>query len=192
MDRDLARAVEKSTKYGQYLTQAEYYAMMKYASITGEDGNAARNALASIKYLNDEPIKYVWSRDKYAEDRYAPLGTQQVDRGGCYITSACLAALRENFDDNCYELSVLRKFRDTWLKEHYPEEIRMYYEQAPRVVDAIDAREDHMEIYRSIYNRMVIPSVRALEQNAPETAHRLYRDYYCMLEELYGKEGGNI
>lgn len=189
MDRELSRAVEKSTKYGQYLTQSEYYTMMKYASINGPDGNAARDALASCRYLNDEPLKYVTYRDRYAEDRYAPLGQQRVDIGGSYITSACLAALRQNFDDACYELKTLRHFRDTWLKQNYPHEIRQYYRQAPLVVKAIDRLGNHMDIYRMIYGNMVMPSVRAIENNDPEKAHEIYRRCYLELERTYLNKG---
>lgn len=189
MDRELSRAVEKSTKYGQYLTQSEYYAMMKYITITGPDGNAARDALASCRYLNDEPLKYVTYRDRYTEDRYVSLGQQRVDTGGCYITSACLAALRQDFDDGCYELSTLRHFRDTWLRQNYPHEIRQYYAQAPCVVRAIDRLPDHNGIYRMIYEKMVMPSVKAIENNDPELAHSIYRGCYLELEKKYLSKG---
>lgn len=188
MDRELYSAIEKSSRYGQYLTQSEYYTLLKYASITGPDGQAACDALASIKYLKDEPLRYVWSRDRYAEDRYAALGRQKVDTGGCYITSACMAALNEEFDDHCYELTTLRHYRDTWLKEHYPRDIALYYEKAPALVRMIDRRSDHTDIYKHIYSEMVMPSVRAIEANDYETARTIYRNQYLALEEQYGKE----
>ena len=33
----------------------------------------------------------------------------------CYLTTACMKYFKENFDDNCYELTVLRWFRDNFV-----------------------------------------------------------------------------
>ena len=39
----------------------------------------------------------------------------------CYLTTACMKHFQENFDDDCYELRVLRWFRDNFVS---PEEDR--------------------------------------------------------------------
>ena len=39
---------------------------------------------------------------------------------------------KENFDDNCYELTVLRWFRDNFVSK---EDIKHYYEVAPIIVE---------------------------------------------------------
>ena len=43
----------------------------------------------------------------------------------CYLTTACMKYFQENFDDNCYELTVLRWFRDNFVSK---EDIEHYYE----------------------------------------------------------------
>lgn len=191
MDRELERAVYKASRYGEYLNQSEYYTLLKWAKISGPDGRAAQDALASAKDLNYEPFKYIWNRDKYTEDSYGALGSSRVTSGGCYITTACLAALKEDFDDKCYELETLRHYRDTWLRENHPDEIKIYYERAPKLVEAINTRTDHMEIYRNIYRELVIPSIHAIESNDMELAETIYRTEYLKLEEEYGEETEN-
>lgn len=49
----------------------------------------------------------------------------------CYLTSACMKYFQEKFDDNCYELTILRWFRDNFVSK---EDIEHYYEVAPIIV----------------------------------------------------------
>jgi len=46
---------------------------------------------------------------------------------------------QENFDDNCYELTVLRWFRDNYVLS---EDIEHYYDVAPVIVEAIDQEKN--------------------------------------------------
>ena len=50
----------------------------------------------------------------------------------CYLTTACMRHNNENFDDNCYELKVLRWFRDNFVSK---EDIEHYYKMAPYIVE---------------------------------------------------------
>ena len=65
----------------------------------------------------------------------------------CYLTSACMKYFQENFDDNCYELTVLRWFRDNFVSK---EDVIHYYEVAPIVVEKINASSDSKKIYTCI------------------------------------------
>ena len=55
---------------------------------------------------------------------------------------------QENFDDNCYELTVLRWFRDNFVSK---EDIKHYYEIAPVIVEAINQEEKNDIIYDYIF-----------------------------------------
>jgi hypothetical protein len=59
--------------------------------------------------------------------------------GGCYLTTACVNAM--GFSDNCFELTVLRNYRDSILLKtpHGKKAIREYYIIAPQIVSAINA-----------------------------------------------------
>ncbi|GHU54664.1 hypothetical protein FACS1894132_09650 [Clostridia bacterium] len=61
-------------------------------------------------------------------------------KSGCYITTAVCTSLEK--PDDCYELTLLRNFRDTFLKNQPDGEtlIKPYYEDAPRIVDKINKK----------------------------------------------------
>ena len=74
--------------------------------------------------------------------------------GGCFLTSACCNY--KGLPDDCEELRVMREFRDTQLKKTTVgrELIQMYYRIAPQIVEKIDAKDNHSEIYRQIYEQI--------------------------------------
>ena len=76
-------------------------------------------------------------------------------KGGCFLTTACCAY--KGLKDDCEELETLRAFRDGYLarQEYGPELTRMYYEDAPAIVDWIESRPDRDALLESIYARIV-------------------------------------
>ena len=82
----------------------------------------------------------------------------EEDSGGssgvCFLTTACCQY--KGLPDDCAELQALRRFRDGYVKrQSYGEElISAYYEDAPGLVKAIDARTDRAEIYEGIFTRI--------------------------------------
>ena len=70
----------------------------------------------------------------------------------CYLTSACMSHYLTNFDDNCYELTVLRWFRDNFVSK---EDIKHYYKTAPMIVEAIEQEQNKDIIYHisHLYNQ---------------------------------------
>ena len=62
----------------------------------------------------------------------------------CYLTTACMRHLQDEFDDNCYELTILRWFRDSFVSK---EDIEHYYEVAPIIVETINKEEQSGIIY---------------------------------------------
>lgn len=111
---------------------------------------------------------------------YKDEGSSSSD--GCYLTSACVEAM--GLPDDCYELTVLRGFRDSYLKSipGGKEEICEYYHVAPAIVAAIDRKNDRLDILRRIYQNMVLPCVRMIEEKQFEQAHALYREQTVRLK----------
>ena len=103
----------------------------------------------------------------------------------CFLTSACIKA--RGLPDDCEELTVLRRYRDGYLKNrpNGPEEIRRYYAIAPAVVSRIDQKENAGEIWNRVYEEMVLPCVRLIQEGKNEAAYRLYRSYTEALERAY-------
>lgn len=105
--------------------------------------------------------------------------------GGCYLTSACMFA--KGLPDNCYELETLRHYRDTWLmaSEEGRNIVRQYYEIAPKIVSAINDSENSREVYELLYDKMVMPCVRLIEEKKYIETMELYRDMTLKLEKRY-------
>ena len=85
---------------------------------------------------------------------------KSTNSGSYYLTTACMKHYLNDFGDNCYELSVLRWFRDNFVSL---ENIKHYYNTAPYIVEGIE-REDNKDIvYDYIYDNVVDYCVTAIE-----------------------------
>ena len=77
----------------------------------------------------------------------------------------------------------MRRYRDNYLKST-PEgqaAVREYYDIAPGIVAAVNARRSAKEIWERVYEELVLPCVRLIEEARNEEAFRLYRDYTLAL-----------
>lgn len=107
------------------------------------------------------------------------------DSSGCFLTSACVEA--KGLPDDCSELSVLRHFRDSYLAgiEEGKAEICEYYHVAPTIVSNIRKLPDSLKIFEKIYEELVLPCVKMINEGRNEDAHTLYRAYTFLLKEQY-------
>lgn len=106
------------------------------------------------------------------------LGNSKVgDGSSCFLTSACVDALGK--PDDCYELTTLRRFRDEWLANQAggKKDIARYYSFAPSVVAQMDKQPNRIQLYTAIYNELVMPCVKLIEEGRMNEAWDLYRSY---------------
>ena len=68
--------------------------------------------------------------------------------GGCFITTAVCEF--ENLPDDCETLTILRGFRDGYVKKHYPELIASYYQIAPKLVAQLERKKAKEGIYEAL------------------------------------------
>lgn len=103
----------------------------------------------------------------------------------CYLTTACVR--EQGKSDQCEELQVLRQFRDQYLRRLPEGEslVQAYYQHAPSIVQAINARPDHAEIYRRLYRDMIRPAVELIHKGRHAEAERCYRNYTEQLYRFY-------
>ena len=92
--------------------------------------------------------------------------------------------MKETFDDNCEELTLLRWFRDNFVDR---EDIEHYYITAPIIVSAINNNEYCNEIYESIYYRVIKECVEAINRGDFDFAYQRYKESILELEELYAR-----
>ena len=102
----------------------------------------------------------------------------------CYLTSACMRYFQEKFNDNCYELKVLRWFRDNFVSK---EDIKHYYEVAPIIVENINKEVKSNIIYDYIYENVIDYCVLQIEQGNYDKAYKRYKNSVLSLEQQFAK-----
>lgn len=103
----------------------------------------------------------------------------------CYITTAVCESFGK--PDDCYELSLLRDYRDTYLAG-LPEGgalIQEYYDVAPSIVKHINQTEEPRAVYRSIWERYLAPCISMIEDGQMEECRDLYEEMVHDLKDKY-------
>lgn len=104
---------------------------------------------------------------------------------GCYITTATCEEYGK--PDDCYELTMFRSFRDTWLQKQPDgkELINRYYATAPAIVELINQQPDRQEIYRHLKDAYLSKCLKYIENGENMKCKELYVE---MMEFLYGEQ----
>ncbi len=106
---------------------------------------------------------------------------KQHRKGGCFITTACVEA--RGLPDDCLELTTLRNFRDGYIGG-LPDGgslVDDYYDVAPRIVAAVERREDAHDLFCRIYEDDIVPTVNLVLAGDSE---RALSHYKSMVERL--------
>ena len=114
-------------------------------------------------------------------------GSSGRSRGCCFITTACTQA--RGLPDNCEELETLRAFRDDYIipMEMGPELIQVYYRNSPKIVAAIDARQDVAEIYDRLY-AVIQQCVRQIQRGDHQAAFKTYVNMVIQIRDRFTPE----
>lgn len=111
-------------------------------------------------------------------------GEKTTTDGKCFLTTACMKHFQDTFDDSCYELTVLRWFRDNFVSK---EDIEHYYKTAPIIVEAIENTPDNDALYKYIYEKVVVVCVDAIKQTNYKFAYNRYKNSILTLEEEFAR-----
>ena len=140
----------------------------------------------SSKLLTDKLIE-AW-KEAFPKSALQATSFEEIEQGFrkkfCYITSAVCETFGK--PDDCYELTLLRNYRDTYLAAlpGGKEQIREYYDVAPSVVKHISQREDAHEIYRGIWEEYLAPCIGMIENGQNEACREKYEE---MVQTLRGQ-----
>lgn len=107
------------------------------------------------------------------------------ENAGCFITTATCKS--RNLPDDCKELTTLRMFRDSYMRENCEreEEVREYYRIAPIICSNIEKKDENERIYNNIYENWIKPSVEAIDKGQYHEAYELYKKMVLILKEQY-------
>ena len=133
----------------------------------------------------NEDTYYKYCRNYDYDDCPIYKGKLPSDSGNCYLSTACIEAM--NLPDDCYELNLLRQFRDNYVlaTEEGKKDIAHYYAVAPVIVSKIKLARDSQETLSRIYSTLIIPCVNLIEAGKLSEAYTLYKEFSTELEKEY-------
>lgn len=147
--------------------------------------------------LNDErEIEHIFSTDyqyycEYRNEYVDPDSScagftslpplEKPDDNWCFLTTACVKYFEK--EDDCYELTTLRYYRDNFLKNTTEGQklIDEYYSVAPKIVKKINESGKAKEYYSYIY-RVVEDCVKFIEKKEYENAKNEYLEMFYKLK----------
>ena len=105
----------------------------------------------------------------------------------CFITTAVCDYFGKL--DDCKELTILRNYRDTWLRNQPDgqEVIAEYYNKAPLLVSLLKASEHYEDYCELLWTRYIQPCLRLIENGAYEECKKLYHKMVDFLEAKLSK-----
>lgn len=178
MDKDGREYIEQNGKryyqnmWGQWEAEKDFFGNDKVET------DIFGNPKIETDIFGNQKIETDWLGNPYVEP-------EKTDDSGCYLTTACLRAKKDKFDDNCSELTILRKFRDSYVKEKHLKDIEEYYCTAPKIVKAISSIADSDLLYNKMYSELVLGTIDLIEKKQYEKAYNLYKSYGKKLMQRY-------
>lgn len=117
-----------------------------------------------------------------------PTPVPNKNKGGsfCFLTTAVCEYY--NRPDNCFELAILRNYRDNWLKKQPdgPFLIEEYYKTAPLIVSRLTASENYPEYCRRLWNQYISPCLNLILENKNEECKKLYSEMFFYMKSEFG------
>lgn len=176
-DLNTRRGRKKEELQMDYNLSMVVYVFPALLETNEKSGQAWIDALAAVwkKHFPKTDLKSATAKEINAGFRYR----------FCYITTAVCE--NRHKPDDCYELSLLRSFRDDYLLQSAEGEamVHEYYDVAPSIVKHIGKRTDADRIYEGIWQQYLSPCIRLIESGQNEECTELYRHMVYELKDLY-------
>lgn len=106
---------------------------------------------------------------------------------GCYLTTACTEY--RGLPDNCEELTILRSFRDSYLKgtEEGARMVQEYYRFAPDLAEKIKRCPDRDQIFADLYET-IVKCVSLIKAGKFDETVQLYSQTALALKKQFCEE----
>lgn len=103
----------------------------------------------------------------------------------CFITTAVCD--RQCKPDDCYELTTLRAYRDTYMMQSDEGKalVEEYYSIAPGILKVIDMHKEAEDIYDNIYQEYLMPCIHLIEEGDHKACRTLYEEMVRNLQKKY-------
>jgi hypothetical protein len=145
-------------------------------------GASPKSRYYPILEAEGEPItdgKSAWGTHTMAQRR------RLHRRHACYVTAACLEALGLADANECYEVCLLRLFRNEYVAKlaDGPQVISDYRRKSPRILRAIEGLEDPREAYLCIHERWLVRGLGFVANGRWDEAYTVFREMHRALED---------
>ena len=109
------------------------------------------------------------------------IGWWKDTSSGCFISTLIISNISQS--DDCAELQLLRRYRDEYVASlpNGTNLISKYYQEAPRIVDAISMKDNIGFVLADYYRRYLSRCIKMLENGRNAEALKIY---VSMMEEL--------
>ena len=174
--------IGKKIDYGMTTPHLEYDTVINQIGFWCLEWGARRGTQFS-KFL-DALGEDAFERRQNRNPVTGPLPDPELQARCCYITTACTEVM--GLSDDCEALMTLRGFRDGWLRDQDGGEglIQRYYDEAPKIVKAIQAKDDAPVILKSIFREKIEPAVGLIQSGRHQDAFELYVSVIRELEDM--------
>ncbi|MDR1540395.1 MAG: hypothetical protein LBU32_20830 [Clostridiales bacterium] len=136
---------------------------------------------------HEEPGAY---QDEDAEEHEDAKSSQQAkppagSKKNCFITSTVCGWM--NKPDDCYELRVLRDYRDGWLafQPGGRELIASYYAIGPAIVEKLEESPLYSQYCKDIWETCLKPCLRLIEESELEACKEKYIEMVDWLRNVF-------
>ena len=100
----------------------------------------------------------------------------------CFLTVSCMVHFGEGYDEDCYEMAVIRYFISNVLDER---DINHHYEISPILIDTFRSIPNNYRIYENIFDDVLNPCISFLENDNHIEAYRRYLTGRMHLEGMF-------
>lgn len=186
-------ALAETYRYGLGVNKDLQEAIRYYLEAIEYDHNDAQNELQSMcnGLSNSERrelldyVKGVRERGGFSNAEIAIDMLEEETSGGCFITTAVCESFSK--PDDCFELTTLRKFRDTWLTNQPDGKslIAEYYSIAPAIVNKINNLAESNQVYEYLWHKYLSPCLNLIKQGENMACKQLYVEMIKALKKKF-------
>lgn len=159
------------------ITNKEYDYFMSRGLTMPKRCKSCRESKKSGSYSNSNTSSY---NNSYRSSKKSSGGGSL-----CFITTAVCEYF--NKEDDCYELTTLRRFRDGWLKNQYDgaELIKEYYAIAPKLVEQLNSSSIKDEIYNKLWTQYISVCLNLIKEEKYQECKIKYIEMVDYLKNIF-------
>jgi len=109
------------------------------------------------------------------------IGTKPYN--GCFITTAVCQIL--GYNDSCYELTVLRSFRDSIIQNYHSSLLEEYVNISPHICSSLLNANEKESIAHSLLYEYIHPAIDLIDAGKNEEALAKYREMVYLLKSKF-------